>query len=147
MAAIPESHRYILETANFAYLSTFNKDGSINTNPVSFDWDGENVRVSTLKGRIKYQNLAADPRVTICIVDPRIITQYLELRGRATLQDDPDGVLVRDIFRRQTGGMEFEGDEPGDERATIIIDADRVLVPNLYGGRYDDNHALPEDQQ
>lgn len=40
-----------------AMVSTIGyKDGLISTNPVTFDWDGEHVRLSTLKSRVKYRN-------------------------------------------------------------------------------------------
>ena len=59
---VPQSHLHILETAIQGMLSTIrHKDGLISTNPVGFDWDGEFVRISTLKARVKYANLLADP--------------------------------------------------------------------------------------
>ena len=49
-APIPDTHVGILETALLATVSTIShKDGLISTNPVGFDWDGEHVRLSTLK--------------------------------------------------------------------------------------------------
>lgn len=134
---IPDSHLEILEQAQFGYLSTMNRDGSIATNPVSIDWDGEHVRVSTLKARQKYRNLVADPRVTLLVVDPRNVTRYVELRGTAVVTDDPEGELVRAIYARGTGGRPFRGDEPGAERVVVTIHPDVVSAPALYGGRYD----------
>jgi hypothetical protein len=64
-APIPDTHVGILETALLATVSTISpKDGLISTNPVSFDWDGEYVRLSTLKSRVKHRNLVANPLVT-----------------------------------------------------------------------------------
>jgi hypothetical protein len=61
---IPESHVEILETALLASVSTIgHQDGLISTNPVGFDWDGEYVRLSTLKSRVKYRNLMANPQI------------------------------------------------------------------------------------
>lgn len=56
-APIPATHVGILDTAVLAMVSTIGyKDGLISTNPVTFDWDGEHVRLSTLKSRVKYRN-------------------------------------------------------------------------------------------
>jgi len=62
-ASIPDTHAGILETALMAMVSTIgHKDGLISTNPVAFDWDGEYIRLSTLKSRVKYRNLLANHR-------------------------------------------------------------------------------------
>ena len=66
---IPEAHAAILAANTFGVVSTLReKDGLISTNPVSYVWDGECVRISTIKGRVKYANLLANPMVTFCVV-------------------------------------------------------------------------------
>ena len=81
-APIPDTHVGILETALLATISTIShKDGLIATNPVGFDWDGDHVRLSTLKSRVKYRNLLANPQVTFCAVDPEMPTRYIEIRA------------------------------------------------------------------
>src|SRR5512139_4309233 len=93
---VPESHLHILETAIQGMLSTIrHKDGLISTNPVGFDWDGEFVRISTLKSRVKYRNLVANPQITFCVVDPQMPTRYIEIRGIAEITEDPQGTLNR----------------------------------------------------
>ncbi|MBA6413687.1 PPOX class F420-dependent oxidoreductase [Parahaliea sp. F7430] len=134
---VPESHRNILETSFFAFVSTIRKkDQLISTNPVGFDWDGETFRFSTLKSRIKYRNMQADPRLTICIMDPKSPTRYIEMRGKAILEDDPEGSLAKKIFKRQTG-RDFDLDEPGAERVIVTLEIEQVSTPKLYGGKLD----------
>ena len=134
---IPATHVGILETALLAMVSTIrHKDGLISTNPVGFDWDGEYVRLSTLKSRVKYRNLMANPQITFCVVDPQMGTRYIEIRGHAQLSDDPEGSLNRKMFRRMTG-KEFDLDESGAERVIIKIIPTQVSTPALYGGRLD----------
>jgi PPOX class probable F420-dependent enzyme len=133
--AIPESHLSILETATMAMLSTIrHKDGHISTTPMGFDWDGETLRFSTLKERVKYRNMQNDPRIAVCIVDPKNITRYVEIRGVAELQDDPDGSLNKRMYKRQTG-KEFDLDEPGAQRVIVTVIPHQVSTPLLYGGR------------
>lgn len=111
----------------------------ISSNPVGYLWDGEFIRVSTLKSRVKYQNLLADSRIALCIVNAGNVMDYIEIRGHATLADDSQ----RDFFRRQfmagSGGVEppEDIDLPGAERAIITIHPYRVSSPSLYGGRFD----------
>lgn len=138
---IPASHVGILETAIQGMLSTIrHKDGLISTNPVGFDWDGEYVRLSTLKSRVKYGNLVANPQITFCVLDPQMPTRYLEIRGFAEITDDPQGTLNRKMFRRMSG-KEMDLDEPGAERVIIRIIPTQVSAPALYGGKLDQRAA------
>jgi len=121
-------------------LSTIrHNDGLISTNPVGFVWDGERIRISTLKSRLKYKNLLADPRVTFCLMSPQNIMSYIEVRGHALLEDDPDRSFSRLQFRYGSGGQEppADLDPPEAERAIIIIQPRQVSSPTLYGGRFD----------
>lgn len=134
---VPESHRHILETAVFAYVSTIRaRDQLISTNPVGFDWDGETFRFSTLKSRVKYRNMHNDDRLTVCIMDPAAPTRYIELRGRALLEDDPGGSLNQKIFQRNMG-YAFNLDEPDAERVIVTLVLEQVSTPLLYGGKLD----------
>ena len=135
---IPEQYHPLLEKSLFAMLSTLRqKDGLISTNPVGYVWDGERIRISTLKSRIKYQSLGADARVTFCLVSSKDIMEYIEIRGYATLQDDTDRSFSRQQYMRATGEEPpADLDAPGAERAIITIHPQQVSSPRLYGGRF-----------
>ncbi|MDO8863002.1 PPOX class F420-dependent oxidoreductase [Haliea sp. E1-2-M8] len=134
---VPDSHKAILEKGMFAFVSTIRvKDQLISTNPVGFDWDGETFRFSTLKSRVKYRNLQADSRITICVLDPVNPTRYVEIRGHAELTDDPGGSLNQKLFRKSMG-RDFDLDEPDAERVIVTVIPEQVSTPLLYGGRLD----------
>ena len=140
-APIPDTHVGILQTALLATVSTIShRDGLISTNPVGFDWDGEYVRLSTLKSRLKYRNLMANPQVTFCAVDPKVPSRYIEIRGYAELSDDPERALSKKMVGRMSG-KEQDLDEPGAERVIIKIVPTHVSTPTLYGGRLDERAA------
>ncbi len=134
---IPEAHAAILGGNTFGVVSTLReKDGLISTNPVSYVWDGECVRISTIKGRVKYTNLLANPMITFCVVDREDIMKYVEIRGHASITDDPDRAFLRSTL--EAGGMEMPEnlDPPGTERVVIRIHPQRSSSPMLYGGRF-----------
>lgn len=136
---IPESHKAILAANNNGLISTIrHKDGLISTNPVSYVFDGECVRVSTIKSRIKYDNLIANPTVTFCVIHHADHTKYVELRGFATIEEDPDRSFLRRQFRETSGGEEApeDLDAPGIERVTVRIHPRQSSSPLLYGGRF-----------
>jgi PPOX class probable F420-dependent enzyme len=79
--AIPPSHRALLDCPPVAALTTIGRDGYPQTSVVWCDYDGECVRVNTMRGFAKERNMRRDPRVTILCYDPRDPLRYLEVRG------------------------------------------------------------------
>lgn len=136
---IPEAHRALLARNHFGLLSTIREqDGLISTNPVSYVFDGECVRISTLKSRVKHRNLLADPTVCFCVVDAADHTRYVELRGRASIEDDPDRAFLRRTFLEGPGHNEPppDLDAPEAERIIVRIHPVQSSSPLLYGGRF-----------
>ena len=78
---IPVSHRDLVECPPVAVLSTVGADGYPQTSVVWCDFDGECVRVNTMRGFAKERNMRRDPRVTLLCFDPRQRLRYLEIRG------------------------------------------------------------------
>jgi PPOX class probable F420-dependent enzyme len=78
---IPASHRDLVECPPVAALTTVMADGYPQTSVVWCDFDGEHVRVNTMRGFAKERNMRRDPRVTLLCYDPRQPLRYLEVRG------------------------------------------------------------------
>jgi PPOX class probable F420-dependent enzyme len=78
---IPASHRDLVECPPVAALTTIMADGYPQTSVVWCDFDGECVRVNTMRGFAKERNMRRDPRVTLLCYDPLQPLRYLEVRG------------------------------------------------------------------
>jgi PPOX class probable F420-dependent enzyme len=78
---IPASHRDLVECPPVAALTTVMPDGYPQASVVWCDFDGECVRVNTMRGFQKERNMRRDPRVTLLCYDPRQPLRYLEIRG------------------------------------------------------------------
>lgn len=133
-------HEAVLNSTVIGCLSTLrHRDGRVSTNPVGYRWNGSEIEISTLKGRMKYRNMVADPRATLCVISPQDPMHYVEIRGRVRLVDDPDRALFKAHFRATSGGNEPpEGmDAPDAERAMIYLTPEQVSSPELYGGQFD----------
>ena len=107
-STIPKSHFELLQTKCSAIACTLREDGMLSAHPVSFLWDGERLRFSTLKGRQKVRNLQADPRIGLCIVDPANDLHYLAPTLSVSFVRLGPGTCIR-------GGSESSlecGDEP-----------------------------------
>ncbi len=128
---IPESHHDILLDRPTGHIATIRLDGRLSVNPVGLMWDGEHVRVSTLKSRKKYENLRNDSRVAISIPHRNNPNRYVEIRGIAELTDDPDLRFINSIARHYMDVDVYPFDQPGDERVTITIHAEQVSAPEI----------------
>jgi PPOX class probable F420-dependent enzyme len=78
---IPASHRDLAECPPVAALSTVTPDGYPQTSVVWCDFDGQCLRVNTMRGFAKERNMRCDRRVTLLCYDPRRPQRYLEVRG------------------------------------------------------------------
>ena len=78
---IPVSHRDLVECPPVAALTTVMSDGYPQTSVVWCDFDGECVRVNTMRGFAKERNMRRNPRVTLLSYDPRHPLRSLEVRG------------------------------------------------------------------
>jgi PPOX class probable F420-dependent enzyme len=78
---IPSSHLDLVERPPVAALTTVMPDGYPQTSVVWCDFDGEYVRVNTMRGFAKERNMRRNPRVTLLCHDPREPLRYLEVRG------------------------------------------------------------------
>ena len=128
---IPDSHIDILTSRPTAYLATVRPDGMLSVNPVAVMWDGQHLRVSTVKTRKKVRNLEHDPRVAIAIAHRNNPNLYVEVRGTAELADDTDRSFVDAMAQVYMGVDRYPFDRPGDERVTITIHATQVSAPRI----------------
>ncbi|HEY6571003.1 MAG TPA: PPOX class F420-dependent oxidoreductase [Candidatus Limnocylindrales bacterium] len=78
---IPASHRDLVRCPPVAALTTIGRDGYPQTSVVWCDFDGECIRVNTMRSFAKERNMRRDPRVTLLCYDPREPLRYLEVRG------------------------------------------------------------------
>jgi PPOX class probable F420-dependent enzyme len=90
---IPSSHRDLVECPPVAALTTVGGDGYPQTSVVWCDFDGACVRINTMRGFAKEQNMRRNPRVTLLCHDPSRPLRYLEIRG-LVIEMTEDGALA-----------------------------------------------------
>jgi PPOX class probable F420-dependent enzyme len=78
---IPASHRDLVQCPPVAALTTGMADDSPQTSVVWCDFDGQCVRVNTMRGFVKERNMRRNPRVTLWCYDPHQPLRYLEVRA------------------------------------------------------------------
>jgi PPOX class probable F420-dependent enzyme len=94
-AQLSERARAFLNEHRFAVLATYNDDNTIQQTVMWYLLEGDTMLMNTKKGRKKYNNMLADPRISVCVPDGYI---YVTLSGTAELIDNQD-IAQRDIYR------------------------------------------------
>jgi PPOX class probable F420-dependent enzyme len=133
MKTIPASHLDILEAKGLSFVTTVRPDGLLSVHPVSVIAEPGELRFSTMKDRGKVRNLRHDDRISVCIPDPANPLRYVEVRGRARIEDDPDRAFIDRIAREFMGLERYPYDPPDTERVTIVVEIEQVSVPRVHG--------------
>lgn len=119
---IPDSHQDMLGKAAFGHLATLNPDGSPQSTPIWFEFDGENILINSSKGRWKDRNMRRDSRVALSIIDPDNAYRYLEVRGRV-VDITEEGALdhINKLAKMYLGKDEYPFLQPGEVRVKYKI--------------------------
>ena len=98
--ALNDEIRRLLDGRHFAVLATINPDGGPQTSAMWVGRDGDDVLFSTVAGRRKHRNLERDPRASV-VLDSDDPYNYVELRGRVTIEEDIGRRRHRAVVRRR----------------------------------------------
>ena len=101
--------RRLLDGRHFAVLATINPDGGPQTSAMWVGRDGDEVLMSTVAGRRKHRNLERDPRASVTILDSDDPYNYVELRGRATIEVDEGRAFDIGL------SWSYDGKDPGED--------------------------------
>lgn len=129
MAAIPETHKDILETSRraFAHLATLNADGTPQVTPIWFDYDGTDIIFNTARGRVKDRNLGRNPRVALSIQDPENGYRYLQIQGDVVdVSEEGADAMIDRLAQKYLGQEKYPWANPAEKRVTYRVRPSRV---------------------
>jgi PPOX class probable F420-dependent enzyme len=118
--------RKLLESGNFAVVSTLNEDGSVHSAVVWCSLEDGELAVNSAKGRHWPANLDRDPHLTMLVFDGSNPYEYVEVRGTATgTREDADDHINR-LAKTYIGQDEYPFRQPGEVRMKYVITPGRV---------------------
>jgi PPOX class probable F420-dependent enzyme len=106
---VPESHLDLLERPVHGVFTTMMPDCRPQCSLVWCDYDGECACVNTTLERRKGKNVAADPKVSLLVVDPEDTGRYIEIRGDAEIVEHGAVEHLDRLTRRYTCHPQFYG--------------------------------------
>lgn len=88
------ARRRLLDLPLYGHLGTVRPDGTVQVNPMWFEFDGEHVRFTHTTFRQKFRNLRRNPAMALSILDPDSPFRYLEVAGSLVeVIPDPEGAF------------------------------------------------------
>ena len=124
MTTIPDSHRDLLG-AQVATLATVGGDGLPQLSEVWFVAEDDTVRLSLNTSRQKVRNLQRRPGCGLLILDLANPYRYLEIRGEAQIEPDPDYSFADKLGAKYRADLRAR-DNPGESRVVVTIRPHRV---------------------
>ena len=117
---IPSEFHALLDAPEHAILATIQPDGSPQLSVVWVARDGNDLLVSTVKGRRKHLNLVADPRCAVLVYPRDNPYTYLEVRGTATMTEEGGDELIQRLNSAYTGTDAYTFDQ-GTDNVRVVV--------------------------
>ena len=132
-ATVPASHQDLVDRPLIAHFATIRPDGSVQSNPMWFGWDGSRIRLTHTRTRQKFRNVRSDPKVALSIVDPDDSQRYLEIRGVVeSIDDDTGAPFYRTLQERYgRGGAPIRD---ADVRVVLVIRPTVIVARSFLPG-------------
>jgi PPOX class probable F420-dependent enzyme len=128
MARLTDKVRMLFDGKNFAVLSTLDPDGGPHSTVVWVKRDGDNILFALPKSRRKTANLNRDPRAAVVIFDAASPYESVQVQGTASLEDDPEGMLVNELSHKYMDGPYPGFAGPNPQWVIARITADKVVT-------------------
>jgi PPOX class probable F420-dependent enzyme len=124
---LPETVRKLADAPTYVTLATLRPDGSPRLTVLWIERDGDDLLLSTVRGRAKERDLARDGRVALMFLDQRDPYSYVEVRGTATLSEEGGPELIDRLAVKYTGEP-YKWDEQDAARVVIRVTPSRILT-------------------
>jgi PPOX class probable F420-dependent enzyme len=126
---IPDAAKSWIDAHEFATIATVLPDGRPQLSVVWIAREGDDLLVSTVKGRRKHLNLERDPRATVLVYPKDSPYQYVEVRGTVTMTEEGGRELIDRLNDAYTGTGRYTGDDGTDNvRVVVRITPDKVVL-------------------
>ena len=127
-----EINQFLAET-RIAVMATINRDGSPQLTPNWYYYDGTKLTFVTTKERVKFFNLGRDSRISVCVYDSPLASEYVVIRGRASIRDEGIWEDARHIIKRYVDSDrvdEYIERWKTQPRILVTVTPDRIYTRN-----------------
>ena len=113
--------RQFLEQPFVGVVTDLRPDGSPHSTVVWVDVDDDGPSFNTAWPRAKPRYLAADPRVSLTVVDPEDPYRWISISGTVTLVDEGANEQIDRLSKKYTGRDTYASHRDGETRVSVRI--------------------------
>jgi PPOX class probable F420-dependent enzyme len=117
---------FIQDNAFVGVVTTLRADGSPHSTVVWVDASDDAVEFNTPRGSAKQRHLAADPRVTIVVVDPGEMYRWVGVSGTATITEEGADAQIDALAKKFLGADSYPFRRPDETRLTVRITPEKI---------------------
>lgn len=129
MTTLPDAIKSWFDAPEFAVIATVLPNGRPHQAVVWVARDGDDLLVSTVKGRRKHLNLEADPRCSLVVYPKDNPYSYVEVRGTAEISEEGGRELIDRLCKEYTGQDRYTADDGTDNvRIVLRIHPEKVVT-------------------
>ena len=104
----PQEIAAYLDAPYIAVVATISRNGAPHLTPNWYRYDGKVLTLITRTDRLKYLNVQRDRRISVCIYDPPVASNYIVISGTATCNDQDIWDEARRIIVRYRAPEEVD---------------------------------------
>jgi PPOX class probable F420-dependent enzyme len=97
-----------LDAPYIAVVATIHRNGAPHLTPNWYRYDGKVLTLITRTDRLKYLNLQRNNRISVCIYDPPVASNYVVISGTASCRDQDIWDEARRIIERYRAPEEVD---------------------------------------
>lgn len=128
-ASLSQAAKDFLNEPVLAHIATVNSAGDPRVTPVWVDVDGDDVLFNTAEGRVKANDLHANPAVAVSVVDPADPYRVLALRGTVVeMTHDGADAHIDFLAHKYLGVDAYPMRREGEQRVKVRIRPERISM-------------------
>jgi PPOX class probable F420-dependent enzyme len=126
MASLNEAQQQFLDNPYVGVVTTLRADGSPHSTVVWLEQADGEVSFNTATGRAKERHLAADPRVSLVVIDPQNAFQWIAISGSAEVTTDDADPQIDRLAKKYIGQDEYPWRSDTEERLKVKIRPEKI---------------------
>jgi PPOX class probable F420-dependent enzyme len=126
MASLTEAQQQFLDNPYVGVVTTLRADGSPHSTVVWLEQADGEVSFNTATGRAKERHLAADPRVSLVVIDPQNAFQWIAISGSAEVTTDDADPQIDRLAKKYIGQDEYPWRSETEERLKVKIRPEKI---------------------
>ena len=133
MPKLDDAQADFLRNPYYAVVTTLRADGTPHSTVVWVDTEDGDVLFNTAEGRLKPENMRANPNVSVAVVDPGNGYRSLVVSGKAELSHDGADAHIDKLAKKYLDADTYPFRKDDEVRVIVRVRPERIAAAGLDG--------------